>query len=172
MSKRVFSNGSVSYSTPTALNALVTSGQALGIVCQAATQEADILELVVQGTATASAVFGGVLARVSTASASQTALATPAQDGFQDPNASALGTSVKTYTAATTMPTPANTTTNVAFPMVINAFGGLYRENFAPTQQYSIFGTATPFAESVLFNCTSWGGVSASVSAAMMYEPH
>lgn len=172
MAKRVFTGGSISFATPTALGSVVTANQMLGIVCKAATQQADILEMVVQGAATASAVFGGVLARVSTASATQTALATPASDGFQDPNASALGTSVTTYTTATTTPTPASTTTNPAFPMVINAFGGLYRENFAPTQQYSIFGTTTPFAESVLFNCTGFAGTSATVVAAMIYEPH
>jgi hypothetical protein len=171
MAKRTFSGGSISFATPTALGSLVTSGQALGIIGGSATQFSDILEAVIQGAAAASAIFGGVLARVSTASATRTALAAPASDGPNSPFTAALAAVPVTYTAATTMPTPSSTTTDTKFPLVINAFGGLYRENFAPTQQLSIYGTTTPVAEMVLFNCTGYGGVSCSVIPAIIYEP-
>jgi len=172
MAKRVFSGGSINFATPTALGSTVTSGQGLGMICASATQLVDILEAVVQGVNTASAIFGGVLARVSTASATRTALAAPASDGPTNPATAALAAPPVTYTAATTMPTPSATTTDTKFPLAINAFGGLYRENFAPTQQFSIFGTATPFAEAVLFNCTGYGGAAGSVVAGFMYEPY
>jgi hypothetical protein len=172
MAKRVFSGGSISFATPTNLGSVVTSGQGLGIICASATQLVDILEAVVQGVNTASAIFGGVLARVSTASATRTTLTAPASDGPQNPATAALAAPPVTYIAATTMPIPSSVATDTKFPLSINAFGGLYRENFAPTQQFSIFGTATPFAEAVIFNCLGYGGAACSVVSSIIYEPY
>src|SRR5260370_23657731 len=158
MAKRTFST-SISYATPTALNAAITSGQYMALKASTATQLADILEIAVQGIATASAIFGGVLARITTnETGTQTALASPNQDGPNNPATAALASPVQAFiAAATTQPTPSSAGTAALWPMSINAFGGLYRENFAPTQQYSIFGTTTPFQESALFNCTGDG---------------
>jgi hypothetical protein len=171
MAKRTFSGGSISFATPTALGSVVTNNQFLGIIGGSATQYNDILECIIQGVATASAIFGGVLARVSTASATRTALAAPASDGPNGPFTAALAAVPVTFTAATTTPLPSSTTTDTKFPLVINAFGGLYRENFAPTQQFSIYGTTTPVAEACLFNCTGYGGAACSVVPAIIYEP-
>ncbi len=173
MAKRLFST-SISYATPTALGAAATSGQYMALKTSTATQLADILEATVQGIATASAIFGGVLARVSTnETGAQTALASPNSDGPQHPATAALASPVNSFiAAATTQPTPSSAATDTKFPLSINAFGGLYRENFAPTQQFSIFGTATPFQEAVLFNSTSFGGAACSVNAGILYEPY
>jgi hypothetical protein len=143
----------------------------MGIICGSATQYIDILECTVQGTATASNVFGGCLARCSTASATRTALTSPASDGPQNPFTAVLGAPAGTYTAATTMGTPSSAATDTKFPLVINGFGGLYRENFAPTQQFSIYGTTTPLAEAIIFNSTSFAGTTGSAAVAMIYEP-
>jgi hypothetical protein len=143
----------------------------MGIIGGSATQYSDILEAVVQGTAVASAIFGGCLARCSAASATRTALASPASDGPNSPFTAALAAVPSTYTAATTMGTPSSVATDTKFPLVINAFGGLYRENFAPTQQFSIYGTTTPVAEAIIFNSTSYGGATTTAAVAIIYEP-
>jgi hypothetical protein len=173
MAKRTFST-SISYATPTALGSAATASQYMALKAASATQLTDILEIVVQGIATASAIFGGVLARVSTnETGAQTALASPNSDGPNNPASAALAAPVQTFiVAATTNPTPSSAAADTKFPVSINAFGGLYRENFAPTQQWSIFGTATPFQESVLFNCTGFGGAACSVNAGIIYEPY
>jgi hypothetical protein len=173
MAKRTFST-SISYATPTALGSAVTASQYMALKAASATQLADILEIVVQGIATASAIFGGVLARVSTnETGAQTALASPNSDGPQNPATAALAAPVQTFiVAATTNPTPSSAAADTKMPISINAFGGLYRENYAPTQQWSIFGTATPFQEAVLFNCTGFGGAACSVNAGIIYEPY
>ena len=173
MAKRIFTT-SINYTTPTALGSAVTDNQYGAIKSTTATQLTDILEITVQGNSTASAVWGGCLARVSTnETGAASALATPNSDGPSHPATAALASAVSTFIhAATTPPTPSNVGTDTKFPMTINAFGGLYRENFAPTQQFSIFGTATPFQESVLFNSTSYNGTSSIVTAAMIYETY
>lgn len=173
MAKRTFKSA-ITYATPTALGSAATSGQYMALKAAAATQFTDILEIVVQGAATASAIFGGEFARCSTnETGAQTALASPNSDGANDPNTAALAAPVQTFVAAaTTQPTPSSALGDLKFPVTINAFGGLYRENFAPTQQLGIFGTATPFQEACLFNNTGNFGASAAVVAAIIYEPH
>jgi hypothetical protein len=173
MAKRTFST-SISYATPTALGSLATQSQFMALKTSTATQLVDVLEAVVQGINTASAIFGGILARCSTnETGAQTALATPNSDGPQHPATAALASVVQTFiTSATNAPTPSSTSTDTKFMLSINAFGGLYRENFAPTQQFSVFGTATPFQEACLFNCTGAGGAACSVNANIIYEPY
>jgi hypothetical protein len=175
MAKRVFST-SISYATPTALGSLATSGQYMALKANttAATQLIDVLEAVIQGINTASAIFGGVLARCSTnETGAQTALASPNSDGPQNPGSAALTNPPNTFVAsATNQPTPSSVSTDTKIPLSINAFGGLYRENFAPTQQFSVFGAATPFQEAALFNCTGFGGAACSVNAMLIYEPY
>lgn len=173
MAKRVFST-SISYATPTALGSLATQSQFNALKTSTATQLADILEVMVQGIATASAVFGGVLARCSAnETGAQTALASPNSDGPQNPATAALASPIQTFIAsATNAPTPSSATTDTKIPVALNAFGGLLRLNFGPTQQFSIFGTATPFQEACLFNSTSFGGAACSVNSEIMYEPY
>lgn len=177
MAKRVFTTAQA-YVAGTNLGTAIANTTAPYMAIKAnttaATQLVDILEVSVQGAGTASAVFGGVLARVSTnETGAQTALATPNSDGPQNPATAALTNAPNTFVqAATTQPTPSSAATDTKFPLVINAFGGLYRENFAPTQQFSIFGAATPFQEAVIFNCGQFGGAACSVNIAMVYEPY
>jgi hypothetical protein len=172
MAKRVFSTA-IAYPVGTNLGSVTTTNYG-AIKAASATQLIDILEIVVQGVSTASAIFGGVLARVSTnETGAQTALASPNSDGPQHPATAALAAPVQTFVAAaTTQPTPSSAAADTKFPISINAFGGLYRENFAPTQQFSIFGTTTPFQEAVLFNCLGFGGAACSVNAGIIYEPY
>jgi hypothetical protein len=173
MSKRVFSTA-ITYGTPTALGSAATTAQYNAIKSTLSTQLTDILEISVQGGSTSSAIFGGVLARASTnETGAPTALASPNSDGPQPPAFTALATPAVTFiAAATTNPTPSSTATDTKIPISINAFGGVYRENFAPAQQFSIFGSATPFQEALLFNSTSFFGAACNASIFMIYETY
>jgi hypothetical protein len=173
MAKRMFSTN-INYATPTALGSAITTAQYMAIkASNAATTLCDILEISVQGANTASAIFGGVLARCSTnETGGGSALAAPNSDSGQGPN-SALSAAIVTFIAAvTTNPTPSTTATDAKIPISINAFGGLYRENFAPGQQFQIFGNATSNQEAALFNCTGFSGAACTVNAFFIYEPY
>jgi hypothetical protein len=137
-----------------------------------ATQLFDILEILGIGISTASAVWGGVLARVSTISATATALAAPNSDGPHHPATAALAAPVVTLVAATTMPTPSSAAADTKKNCGFNAFGGELRINFAPTQQFSVFGATTPFSEACIFNDSGRGGVSSSANVDIIYEPY
>lgn len=173
MAKRTFQT-TIAYTTPTALGSAVTASQYMGMKAASATQLVDLLEILAIGISTASAVWGGVLARVSTnETGAQTALATPNSDGPQHPATAALAAPVQTFiVAATTQPTPSSAAADTKKNVGFNAFGGELRVNFAPTQQFSIFGTATPFQEAVIFNDSGRGGVSSSANVDVIYEPY
>src|SRR5262245_35951892 len=173
MAKRTFQT-SIAYTTPTALGSQATSAQYMALKAASATQLTDILEVLGIGISTASAVWGGVLARVSTnETGAQTALASPNSDGVHHPATAALAAPVQTFiAAATTQPTPSSAAADTKKNVGFNAFGGELRVNFAPTQQYSIFGTATPFQESCIFNDSGRGGVSSSANVDIIYETY
>jgi hypothetical protein len=173
MAKRTF-QASIAFATPTALGALATQSQYMALKSASATQLTDILEILVVGISTASAVFGGVLARASTnETGAQTALAAPNSDGPNHPATAALAAPVQTFiTSATNGPTPSSVSSDTKKNCGLNAFGGELRINFAPTQQFSIFGTATPFQEAALFNDSGRGGVSSSANIDITYEPY
>lgn len=173
MAKRVF-NAMFTNATASALGSTANTGffQSILANATAATQLIDILEVKISGTGTASAVLGTTLARVSTASATNTALASPNSDGPQSPFTAALTNAPVTLIAATTTPTPSSAAADTKIDLSTNAFGGIVRENFAPTQQFSIFGTATPFAQCCLFNCSNANGTTGSFNSFMMYEPY
>jgi hypothetical protein len=173
MAKRVFSTN-INYATPTALGSAITTAQYMAIkASNAATTLCDILEISVQGANTSSAIFGGVLARCSTnETGGGTALATPNSDSAMGPNSALAATIVTFISGVTTNPTPSSTATDAKIPISINSFGGLYRENFAPTQQFQIFGSATPTQEAALFNCTGFSGAACSANVFFIYEPY
>ena len=174
MAKRAFATLGISFATATAVNAQCTSGQYMALKAASATQLVDVLEILVSGTSAASAVGGFILDRVSTnETGAQTALASPNADGPMHPATAALAAPVQTFIAsATNQPIPSNATTDTRLVLSNNAFGGILRWNAAPTQQFSFFGTATPFQECVLFNCSSAGGVSCSANIHIIYEPY
>ena len=175
MSKRIFQTA-ISYATPTAMGAVPTTAQYMALRATLTLGGCDILEISVQGTSTASAVFGGLLKRASTTSTGgYTALANPNSDGPADPRANQGTTAVASGVSnVTTNPTVSSAATDTAISMTINAFGGLYRENFAPTQQPSILGTTAPYQEIVLFNCNTspFGGAASSCNSFFIYEPY
>ena len=174
MAKRAFTTIGITYATATALGSLCTASQFMALKAASATQLVDILEVKIDGAATASAVGGFVLARCSTnETGAQTALASPNADGPLHPASAALAAPVQTFiVSATNPPTPSSSAADAHLTFTINVFGGIVRWNAAPTQQFSFFGTATPFQECVLFNCSTAGGTSALANSHVVYEPY
>ena len=173
MSKRMFTTMGITWSA-TALNAQATSGQYMALKANGAAVIADILDIKIDGAATASAVFGGLLNRASSIeTGGASALASPNADGLVDPLGMAVATPIVTFIAAVTnQPIPSNATGDARESFTLNALGGQTRVNFPPGQAYSIFGTSTPFQECLLFNCSNANGTSAQVNASITYEPH
>ena len=134
------------------------------------TQLIDILEVMVEGMASASAATPLVLAYDSTLGVTPTALATPNADGPLNPATAALAAPPKSYVAAATNPTRSNSTSSPKVSLGINAFGGIVRWNAAPTQQISILGNSTSTGELSL-SCFT-GGSPGAVQSHILYEPY
>ena len=171
MAKRTF-NGSFTNCTASAIGSAAATGQFMCIKGGSGTQFIDILEVKISGSGTASAVLGTVLARVSTIETTLTTpLVSPFADGPMNPATAALAAPASTFSAAATGPTPSSAQSDTKFDLTTNAFGGIVRENFAPTQQFSQVGNTATLGETVLFNCSTYNGTTGSFNAAIIYEP-
>jgi len=138
------------------------------------TQLIDVLEVSVNGMATASTVAAMQLARASTLEAGAvTALASPNSDGPLHPSTAALAAPPVTFVAAATNgPQASAATTDPKLQFSLNLFGGIERWNASPTQQWSILGNTAALGESVLFNSSTSGGSSGLCNAHVLYEPY
>jgi hypothetical protein len=170
MAKRVLS--SVGQTWTAATDATAVSGGFCALKGGAATQIVDLLEFLISGMASNSAVFGGRVAYSSTLGITPTAIALPHADGPMIVNATALSSVVVAYVAAGTGPVPNAAATLPRLQLALNAFGGIIRWNAAPTQQWTQVGSSTNGGESVLYNSSSATGVSTTVNAHIIYEPY
>jgi len=94
-------------------------------------------------------------------------------DGPMIVNATALATVVSVYnTAATTQPTPSSATTVPRVNLTLNTFGGIIRWNAAPTQQFTMIGSAVNLGILVLYNSSTGNGVTTTANAHIIYEPY
>jgi hypothetical protein len=134
------------------------------------TQKIDILEVMFQGMAGASAPTPLILAYDSTIGVTPTALATPDADGPNDPATAALAAPPVSYVAASTNPTRSNSTSSPKFVVGANAFGGVVRWNASPTQQASLLGNTASLGELSL-SCFT-GGTPGLIQSHIMYEPY
>jgi hypothetical protein len=173
MAKRVFFVGGQTY-TAQAFTTNLTTLTYMALKGGTATQLLDVLEVKVTGMATASAVGAMLLCRASTLEAgAPTALASPNSDGPMHPATAALANvPVSFVTAATNGPQASAVTTDGKIDCGLNFFGGIYRSNFAPTQQWSILGNTADLGESVLFNSSTAGGANGAANAHIIYEPY
>jgi hypothetical protein len=169
MAKRVFASPNVTYA-PTAVNVAAT--QWMGLKGGATTQIVDLLEFLISGMATSSAVGGFNVAFSSTLAATPTALASPGSDGPMLVNATALASTVIPHFAAATGPVPSNSASLPKLNLGLNMFGGIIRWNAAPTQQWTQVGNAVNGGESVLWNSSTAGGASGLANAHIIYEPY
>lgn len=170
MAKRLFTTQGLTFNAAAAGTAL--TAVSFMAVKGASNQLVDVLEILINGMASASTLAGFVLKRASTVETTPTTLAAPNSDGLMFPGGTALSSTVTTFVAAATGPTGSNTVTDATLNLGQNAFGGIIRWNAAPTQEWKILGSAAPGIESVLFNSSTAGGVNAAANAHIMYEPY
>lgn len=170
MSKRIFANYNWTPGT-TADGTALTSAQYMSIRGGSASQILDILEVYVNGLAGTAAPMTLCLARSVTAVATTpTALAAPASDGPMHPSVAALALPPVTFTAAATGSQRSAATTDARLNMGINAFGGSYRWNAAPTQQWTVLGNAVGGGETIFSNLPF--GTPGALGCEIMYEPY
>jgi hypothetical protein len=174
MAKRLFTTGNQSYVATAAGTALAAGGQYMALKGGSTTQVIDILEVMISGTATASAVMGMCLSRVSTLeTGAASALTNPNSDGPMHTATAALAAPPVAFVdAATTEPTPSANIAHARLQLGLNAFGGIVRWNAAPTQQWTQTGNAANDGESVLSNISTFGGSTTTANAHIMYEPY
>jgi hypothetical protein len=171
MAKRVFDTFGLTWAA-NGLGALTTASSYMGMRATVVSQLVDVLEVLISGTASASTIGAFALVRVSTNSATETALANPNSDGPEYPGATAIATVISTYITATTQPTLSSAATDAKLNLGLNTFGGIIRWNAAPTQQWQLLGSAVSGAGTVLANLTTGGGQSTSANAHILYEPY
>lgn len=151
----------------------LTSGTYMALKGASATQLIDILEIMISGLAGVSSPTLMQMARVTTLEvpAGGSALAAPASDGPMHPATAVLAAPPIPFTAAaTTGPQRSAATTDAKLELNLNAFGGIVRWVYSPTEQWSQLGNTASLGESVLsaFNAGTVGAVSAHI----VYEPY
>lgn len=169
MSKRLFSVPNWTPGT-TADTTALTNAQYMAIKGGSTTQIIDILEVYNSGMAGSGAPMALYLARASTVETTPTALANPASDGPEHPSVAALAAPPVTFTAAATGPQRSGVTSDARLNVGINAFGGSYRWNAAPTQQWTILGNVAGAGETLLSNLPF--GTPGALNTTIMYEPY
>lgn len=170
MSARLFSAANW---TPTATPDTTNLANATYMAIQgaAATQRTNILEVMVEGEATLSAVTYLQVAHDTQIAVGMSTLAAPNSDGPQDPSTGALGSPVVSFVAqATTAPQRAATITLSRLRLSLNTFGGIIKWNpWQPNMAFAILGNTASNGEASLSAFTGSSG-SAQVSAHIIYE--
>ena len=171
MAKRIFYAANQTYTTTAAATQFAAS-TFMGIQGANTTQIVDVLEILISGSASNSAIGGFVFAPSHIAATTPTALASPNTDGPMNVSATALSAVVATFVTATTRPTSPSTATIPMVNLGMNTFGGILRWNAAPTQQVTMVGNALDLGSWAMFNFTSAGGQTTTANAHIMYEPY
>src|SRR5262249_55698947 len=139
MAKRTFTALNLTWSAQSQ-NTGLSSSTYMAYLGGSATQLVDVLEILISGIASASAVAAMTFSRTITLASTITALAAPHGDGPQSPFTAALAAPGTPFVQATGGPWPSNATTDAKLNLGLNSFGGIIRWNAAPTQQWQIFG--------------------------------
>ena len=171
MAKWAFKSAGLTFTAANAGSAIGSASTYMALKGASGTQVIDILEVSISGKATASTVAAMELARSSTLETTPTAIAAPHSAGPMHPATAALAAPPVPFVAAATQPTPSNTVTDAKLNLALNLFGGIYRWNASPTQQWTLVGNTAPGGESVLWNNLLAGGSSGPADAHFIYEP-
>jgi hypothetical protein len=171
MAKWSFKSAGLTFTAANAGAAIGSASTYMALKGGSTTQVIDLLEVSISGKATASTVAALELARASTLETTPTALAAPHSAGPMHPATAALAAPPVPFVAAATQPTPSNVVTDAKLNLAMNLFGGIYRWNASPTQQWTIVGNTAPGGESVLWNNLLAGGSSGLADAHFEYEP-
>ncbi len=173
MAKRIFNTYAQSWTASAAGSALTTAATYMGMTGGTTTQIVDIDEVLISGTAAASTIGAFQLVPSSAVTAGALSISAIGSDGPMIVNATALATVVSVYnTAATTQPTPSSATTVPRVNLTLNTFGGIIRWNAAPTQQFTMIGSAVNLGILVLYNSSTGNGVTTTANAHIIYEPY
>lgn len=159
--------------TPTAQadGGALTNATYMALKGGSSTQRIDFLEVYVNGMAAASAPTPLCIARTVTAlGVTPTALAAPVTDGPADPATAVLAAPPVSYTAAATGPQRSGATTDARINLGINAFGGSFRWNAAPGQQWVMLGNTVGFGETLISSQNL--GTPGAVNVHLEYEPY
>lgn len=169
MSKRIFSNY---YWTPglVADGAPLANDTYMALKGGSSSQIIDILDVYVEGHAAAASPMPLCLARTSTNETTASALANPASDGPENPSVAALAAPPVAFHRATAGPQRSAATSDARLPLGINAFGGAYRWNAAPTQQWNQVGNGVGGGETLFSNLPF--GTPGLISVGITYEPY
>src|SRR6516225_4460462 len=153
--------------TGTFMSLLIPSTSATAALC-------DVLEIEISGTVATSNIGGFFMVRASTlATGTVTTLVNPNSDGGMLPSITAIAQPIGASIAfGMTQPTLCAGITVAKLSMGLNTFGGIFRWNAAPTQQWQLAGLTAPGAQSVLSNITGGGAQATTANAHIIYEPY
>jgi hypothetical protein len=176
LAKRIFSTFGVSFPA-NALASALTNGY-MAVIGSSTTAVADIDEILISGTQSASTIGAFAFAPISVAATTPTALAAPSSDGPMQSNATPTAFA-NSYIAAATGPQVSNSTAAPKLNVGLNTFGGIIRWNAAPTQQMTLIGNAVfaagppvTFGQAALLNMTAGTGATSTANAHIIYEPY
>jgi hypothetical protein len=168
MSKRIFQ---ASNYTPTAQGdspTALSNGTYLALRGGGSNARIEILEVMMEGLAAASAPVIMQLARSGIVASTTTLLVAPNSDGFVDPSASAQTTASLAFMGAVGGPQRSAAISEARLNLNYNQFGGIFRWNAAPGQQWFIVGNTAPGGESTLSALT--GFTAAAQTSSILYE--
>src|SRR5215831_19566285 len=142
MTKRLFTWGGSFPSSAVGAGAGASNTGFMAMKGGSATAILDLLEVACSGTGSASTVGCFAIRYSSTLGVTPTALAQPGTDGPMNSAGQAIASPVVVYFAAATAPVISNAVTLPTLQIGINTFGGIYRWNASPTQQWTTIGNA------------------------------
>ena len=171
MAKRIFSVTGFTF-TATSDSVAQTNDGFMGVGGPHSSAQIDLLEVYWGGLATTSAVTLLQLVRTVTPGTTTTALVLPASDGPEHPSTAPLVSPTYVFTKCTANPVTSNSIADARLNLAGNTFGGIVRWNAAPTQQWTIMGSASPGGCTVLKAGNMASGANAVVSAHILYEPY
>ncbi len=172
MAKRIFQVTGMTF-TATSDSTIPANFTYMAVSGATSSQRVDILEVYWGGLASASAPHTLSLARTVTPGTTTSALTTAqnVSDGPADSATAALLSPVWAYINCATNPTTTNAITDARLHLGGNAFGGIVRWNAAPTQQWTITGTASPSVS--ILRCSNLASAASPVlDAHIIYEPY
>lgn len=138
----------------------------MGLMGGSTTQRIDILQVEINGLATASAPTPMVFSRDSLVQATPTALTTAQSNAALDPATAALAAAQVAFTASTTK--PQRSATLAKLTLGLNAFAGINRWDAGPGGEFKLLGNTASLGE-VSLSCFT-GGTPGLVSAHILYE--
>lgn len=170
MASFIFNARNVAPGTGIADTVALTNGTYMAIQGAAGTQRTNIIEVMIEGEATASAVSYLTLAHDTIIGITAATLVTPNSNGSLDASTGALANPVVVGISFTTPPQRATTVTLPKVPFSINTFGGVLKWNpWQPNMAFSILGNTQPLGEASLSAFTG-SASGAQISAHVIYE--